>query len=212
MKIPGMVLIGKRVLHASALVFGAFWLLATSAVTTPTRDCFTGLGSPATLDVTLGPPDSTSGSAYPSCQGVDGLVAGSVLTIAVSAAPPKMVLERACQSYTLESLAGIPGLTPDSQSLGIVTTAFDLTEISGPFSSPTTQDCTGNWAFALRPAAPPADGQPVSPFDAGTAQPWVLERSLAVTQGQSCGGLFATNEQVTCIDTFPVTNISNGNP
>jgi hypothetical protein len=202
----------KRATHAVALVFAFLWLVATSAVDQPTRDCFTGLGSSATLDVTLGPADSSTGSAYPSCQGVDGLVAGAVLTIDLSTAPRMMVVTDTCQSYTLQSLAGVPGLAPGNQSLGIVTTSYDLTETSAPFSSPTVPDCTGTWAFALRPSTAPADGQLLSPFDAGSGQPWVLERSLAVTQGQSCGGLFAADKQVTCIDTFAINGIANGSP
>lgn len=202
----------KPTIHAAALVFASFWLVATSAPDEPARDCFTGLGASATLDVTLGASDSTPGAAYPSCQAVDGLVPGSVLTMDLSTAARMMVLTDTCQSYTLQSLAGVPGLTPNSQSLGIVTTAYDLTEISGAFSSPTVQDCTGTWAFALRPSAAPADGQLLSPFDAGPIQPWVFERSLAVTKGQSCGGLFDTGKQVICIDRFVIDSIANGNP
>ena len=178
----------------------------------PARDCFTGIASPSTLEVTLGAPSSSGSSTYPSCQGVDGLQAGSVLTIGISLAPRTQVLDSTCVYYMTESFQGASDVTLTSQAEGIVTTPYDLTSIYGAFSSPTVQGCGGSWEFALRPGTFPPDGQLVSPLDASASQPWILERSIAITQGQSCGAVFETDEAVTCRDSFPVASITEVAP
>ena len=60
----------------------------------------------------------------------------------------------------------------------------------------------------LAPETAPAVGQVISPLDAGVGQPWIVERGLAIEQGQFCGTTFADAGKAGCSDKFSVASIS----
>jgi hypothetical protein len=77
----------KSLAHASALIFGAFWLVATTNVQGPPRECFTGIAKETKLRVTLGSPlfEIDGGmQSLPSCNALDGLMAGGAPTFTLS--------------------------------------------------------------------------------------------------------------------------------
>src|SRR4051794_31230277 len=79
----------RTLCHASALVFGAFWLVATTALPEEPRECFTGIAKETNLRMMLGSPISapeTDGGTptLPSCNALDGLAPGAALTFHLS--------------------------------------------------------------------------------------------------------------------------------
>jgi hypothetical protein len=209
-----VVQIAKLITHASALVFAAFWLVATSAATAPAQQCFTGITNPTTLQVVLGTPPAGDGGAQsdqPSCQGLDGLAPGStvVLTLAQGARPTVTDPGDECWSYQTQTIEGVPDVTLSTYpGYGAQP---GLTVAVGEFSSSTAESCRGGWEFTLRPNAIP-EGTTISPFDAGPTS-WHVERSIEIEQAQFCDGAFAGQSgTIGCRDDFPVVSIIQVSP
>lgn len=202
----------KTLGHAAALVFAAFWLVATSAQTGPAKECFTGISNPTTLQVVLGTPPSGDGGAQPgepSCQGIDGLAPGGTLVFALSQGPRPQGLD-ACWAYQTQSIQGATDVTLDTPQLGDAVAGLTLAR--GQFTSSTAQGCRGEWELTLTPNLIPAPGTMISPLDAGPSQEWHVERSIYLEQAQFCNGLFTASGQLGCEDFFPVTGITQVSP
>jgi len=202
----------KMFAHAAALVFGAFWLVATSADLPPPRECFTGLANPTTIAVVLGTPaadQATTQVGAPSCQGLDGLVPGATVVFTLSQEPrPQSAGPGACWSYDTLAIDGATGVqltvrqTPASQG---------LTEANGSYVSPAMPSCRGGWTMILKPGGEPAAGHPISPVDSANAG-WTLQRFIDVDDGQACPGAFTTPGPAACGDWFPVVSITEVAP
>ena len=196
--------LARTVAHAAALVFCAFWLVATSSNGGP-EVCYTGIPDPVTLQVTLGtPPVYDAGPA--GCQGIDGLLLNGSLTFSLA----NLQTQGECDWYQTVSMNGASGvtLTPVDQ----VNSGYALTEAAGTFSSTQSSGCQGSWRAFLAPTTKPDPGVPVSPLDAGGAAPWTLLREIDLAQAELCGSAFATTGPLKCADTFPVTGITQAAP
>jgi hypothetical protein len=197
----------KMVLHAAALVFGGFWLVATSAAEGPAAECFTGLNNPTTIQVVLGTPVTEDGGTGngPSCNGLDGLSPGGTVTLTLTQGPRPNVVA-GCWNYQTTAIEGPTGVTISTSQTG----SLDLTDVYGAFASPTEQACGGSWSLAL--STPLVPDKVVSPLDAGPSQPWILHRSIDTQQGQFCDGTFPNAGQGSCEDSFPVVSITEVTP
>ena len=76
--------LARKGAHAAALVFGAWWLVATSAPLEPPRDCFKGIANPTRLQVVLDQVQPGSDTTLPSCGAIDGLMPGGTLIFDLS--------------------------------------------------------------------------------------------------------------------------------
>jgi hypothetical protein len=195
--------------HTGALVFCAFWLVATSADRPPPIECYAGTSNPTTLQVTLGTPQPDDASATPSasCQGLDGLVPGGALTLSLTGPGP---VENECFTYVTTSMTGVTDVTSTSSGGTFLGPDWAFTEVSGSFASSQLSGCTGTWHLALAPVSMPTAGQPISPLDAGQAQPWHLQRAIYMDHGDLCGG--ALTGPAICADVFPVASITQVAP
>src|SRR5947207_15417178 len=105
----------KRIAHAAALVFCAFWLVATSAASGPAQVCFTGISNPTKLAVVLGTPSAdqaTTQVGAPSCNGLDGLAPGATIVFILSQGPqPQDVGAGTCWGYTTDAVDGTTDVT-----------------------------------------------------------------------------------------------------
>jgi hypothetical protein len=210
---------GKRLLHAAVLLFTSYWLIATSAPAEPARDCYSGLGSSAHIMVTLanasdGEPVSDGGapaldsgvaSTLPSCQGLDGIVAGAALLLELERGGRPGDNGGACYGYELAGLEGAHGisLSGESSLLG----ADALVSASGTYLAPDAPGCRGAWMFYLVPVTPPPAGTLISPLDAGTTERWRLVRRLILEQAHFCPG-FTTQGELVCEDSFGIESIA----
>ena len=203
----------KVVAHTAALVFCAFWLVATSAPAVPARDCFKGLKTPTKLAITLG-------VSHPyiegdvSCAGLDGLVSGATVTLDLSQGPRPEGSGDLCWGYQALSIEG-----PMDVSLGTwqpPSAGTGLTEVEGSYSSSRTTGCRGGWTLTLRPGVEPDAHHLVSPLDTASdgtpAQPWTVEREIEVEQAQFCDRALAGSGPTFCRDSFGVTKISEVTP
>ena len=197
----------KVVLHGAALVFGGFWLVATSAEEVPAKDCFTGLDNPTTIQVVLGAPDVIDGGTggVPSCNGLDGLLIGSTVTLSLTQGP-RPTVTYGCWNYQTTAVQGTTGVTVSGSGTG----SLDLTDAYGAFASPTKEACTGSWSLSLSTLLVP--DKVVSPLDAGPSQPWLLHREIDTDQGQFCDGTFPDAGEARCRDDFPVVSITQVSP
>lgn len=197
--------------HAAALVFGAFWLVATSAPAAgPPRDCFTGIANPTRLEVVLGPAQaSTSGG--PSCAGVDGLAPDRTIVFDLSQGPrPKS--QYGCYDYETQALSGTIGVMTQPEAAAWFG-ENTLTAVRGAFASPDQPACRADyWWLSLAPVTEPEEGEVISPLDAGPAQPWIVERGMGIEQAQFCGDVFANPGVVGCGDRFSVVSITEVAP
>jgi hypothetical protein len=195
--------IARRGAHAATLVFGAWWLVATSAPLEAPHDCFKGIGNPTRLQVVLGEAQPRADTMTPSCGALDGLLPGGTLIFDLSQR------ERpsgggGCYGYGVDALSGVNGVTPIvSPQRGL---QASLTSLSGTFASPQQASCRGTWWLQLFPATEPAPGQLVSPLDAG--QVWFVDRQISVEQAQFCDGTFVERGAVACADRFAVSSIT----
>jgi hypothetical protein len=193
--------------HAAALLFGAFWLVATSAPAEPARDCFTGIANPTRLQVVLGP--IQSGTRFTSCGALDGLAPGSTLVFDLSQATRAQDSGGGCWGYETEALTGPTGVTVQTGTSVYNWSGDSLTAPRGTFAWPEQPACRGNdWSLRLAPETAPDVGQVISPLDAGAGQPWIVERGMAIEQGQFCGTTFADAGGVGCSDKFSVASIT----
>jgi hypothetical protein len=191
--------------HAASLIFGAWWLVATSSLPGPERDCFTGIANPTRLEVTLGSPNSVavSGSSLPSCAGIDGLAANGTLVFDLSQGPrPEDDFD--CYGYDTQALSGVNGVT---LQVAPKEGASALTSASGVFVSPELADCTGTWSLILYPERYPQSQPLTSPLDAGPDEPWIVQRLIRSNRPSLCGGTFAEAGVLTCGDGFSVASM-----
>lgn len=197
----------KMVLHAAALAFGGFWLVATSAQAGPAKTCFTGLDNPTTIQVVLGTPAASDGGTggVPSCNGLDGLLPGSTVTLSLTQGP-RPTVTFGCWNYQTTAIQGTTGVTVSGSPAG----SLDLTDASGAFASPTEEACTGSWSLSL--STPLVPDNVVSPLAAGPSQPWLLHREIDTDQGQFCDGTFPDAGEARCRDDFPVVSIAQVSP
>jgi hypothetical protein len=195
-----------QVAHAGALVFGAFWLVATTSEAVTPRDCFTGLGTQGTLQIQLGDITASEPST-PTCGSLDGLVPGATVVLDVSQRP-KADTSGGCYDYLTQSVQGPMNVTLGPASPSSIRLADDnLTTAFATFSPSPASSCSGTWTLQLRPATEPMDNQLVSPFDASAAQPWVVVRTIQIPQPESCGAPFTGTQAFQCSETFTVTSI-----
>jgi hypothetical protein len=199
----------KTTAHAAALVFGAFWLVATSAEAVPAKDCFTGIGNPTNLQVVLGAPQTAGAGATggtQSCQGMDGLTPGTTLTLSLTQGPRPIVVE-GCWGYQTTAIQGPTGVTLLRSLSG---QAFDFMGAVGAYTSPTAVSCRGNWTVSV--TTPLVPDKVVSPLNAGPTQPWFVTRSIDIEQAQLCDGAFTTSGPIECEDSYPITSITQASP
>ena len=199
----------RRLLHAAALAFTAWWLIATSAPRGPARDCFTGIGDPTRLRVKIGaeeaPPDG--GSPLASCGGLDGLGPAAALTFDLRHAARPDVASNGCFGYETTAITGATDVTLDTASTGRIALQQQLTTGLGNFTSSKRVSCRGSWWITLRPQAAPPQGQLISPLNAGVGQRWLVERGMVIAQAQFCDGAFTDAGEIQCLDTFVVDGI-----
>jgi hypothetical protein len=196
--------VARRVAHAAALIFGAWWLMATSAVQEPARECFTGIADRTQLQVVLDPTPLTPDPNVQSCGALDGLMPGSTLVFDISKGGGT---SGECFDYdTLALTPALPGVTLHDPAFD---KSFDLTSTGGAFSWPTDSACRGEWVLSLSPGAEPAPDQQLSPLDAGPAQKWIVGRAMTLEQGQFCGGVIVGSGNTGCADTFGVVSITD---
>lgn len=191
--------IAGRIAHVAALLFCAWWLVATSDVKEVPRECFSDLGATALLQVRLGPSERAANAGV-SCAGLDGLTEGSTLVLDIEKQAPN----EGCIGYTVHSVTGPSDIagTPQIQE----PTGGVFASVHSDFTSSTLPDCRGTWYFVMRPVNFPPDGQLVSPMDAGAAQPWFLERFLFATPA-ACG--FPDRQAwAACGDRFTIQSIT----
>jgi hypothetical protein len=201
--------------HVTALVFGAFWLVATSSVQGPAEDCFTGIGNPTTLQFVLGTAevgDAGTQATAPSCQGIDGLAAGDTVVLTLSQQGSRPQNDYGCWAYQTQTIQGATDVTVSSSDPVTDPVTKELTVARGDFSSSTAQGCRGGWELTLGPAFLSDLSKTISPLDASPTQPWRIARSISVDQGQFCGGAFTASGPVNCEDTFPITSITEVSP
>jgi hypothetical protein len=200
--------VAKRVAHAAALIFGAWWLVATSMVPVPQPgyDCFTGIADQTRLQVTLdaAPPAPNPNPYFPLCGALDGLLPGSTLVFSIS----KVETESGeCFHYDTFALEPTPpGVTWDRSSPG---SAWDLTAVEGTFTLPAQSACHGSWALWLSPETEPVRDHPISPLDAGPNQRWFVRRTMTIAQAQFCDGMIDGSGEVSCSDKFVVASIAD---
>jgi hypothetical protein len=203
----------KMVSHAAALLFAAFWLVATSSDQRPIppRDCFSGVSNPTTLSVVLGTPapSADGGAVPPSCQGLDGLDSGASMAFTVSQGL-RPDSGGGCYGFKTESIEGVFDV-----SLGAVEPRdgdFSLTVADGEYSSSQLSGCRGAWSISLRPAIEPPSGQSVSPLTASDTDRWYVGRVIDIDEATSCGAAFAQSGHLRCQDEFPVVSITQVGP
>jgi hypothetical protein len=180
--------------RAAALVFTAFWLIATSSKNEPPRECYTGIGDTALLRVVVGP---SQASTAPSCGGADGLVSGATPVFHLVKSKPS----DGCIGWETRAVDGVVGVTVPSD---FHSGATFFTLVFGRFTAPQDSACTGEWQIYLQPQTLPPVGQTISPLDAGTAQSWIVHRSIAF-ESAACQRLFTGDY---CQDTFAVDAIT----
>ena len=190
--------------HAAALIFGAFWLVATSAPAEPARDCFTGLANPTRLQVVLGPVQSSTGS----CVALDGVAPDSTLVFDLSQGPRPQDWGGGCWGYQTQALAGPTGVTVQTGEDVYNWSGDALTAVRGTFALPGQPACRGDyWTLRLFPETAPEQDQLLSPLDAGSG-PWIVERHIGVEQAQFCGAAFTQTGSAGCTERFAVVSIT----
>lgn len=198
----------KRVAHAAALIFGAWWLVATSVEPEPPHDCFTGFADRTRLQVTLDatPPAPNPNPNFSLCGALDGLMPGSTLVFDISKSAYGGY--GGCFDYdTLSITPTPPGVT--LQGASPYNNGWDLTDRAGTFSLPTQSACRGSWSLLLSPETEPVRDHPISPLDAGPTQKWFVRRTMTIAQAQFCDGMIDGSGEVSCSDKFVVASITD---
>jgi len=196
----------KSLAHAAALIFGAFWLVATTDVGGPPRECFTGTATETKLRVTLGEPilEIDGGTqSLPSCNALDGLVTGAAPTFTLSQPAKGPFRDGYCHGYEISAIEGTTGVTLSERTPFPQSDVFTLAH--GSYSG--ASGCHGDWAIEVAPETVPPSGDLISPLDAGAEQRWVVLRSMQFNQVQTCGGTFADPGVLGCEDRFLVDRI-----
>jgi hypothetical protein len=179
-----------------ALIFTAWWLVATSKPGPP-RDCFSGIGDMATLEVHV-----KSGMPYepPGCLGADGIAPGSTLVFDVTRSEPT----NECTGYVTSAIRGLAGVTLASPPSAVG--GWDFTRVPGTFVLPQDPTCKADYFIDLKPWALPPIGQTVSPLDASPGAPWLVDRSIEFPKSQACQATFGPTTY--CRDLFNVESIT----
>lgn len=206
--------VGKRLLHAAALLFTSYWLIATSAPEEPARDCYEDLGKSASILVTLADAaaddggsggDSGSASRLPSCQGLDGIAPGAALLLDLERGARPYTTHDACYGYELKGIEGAEGVSSFEPSpIGPFNA---LVSARGAYSAADARGCRGGWSFSLSPVTPPPAGTLISPLAAGASEPWILVRSMNLEQAHFCPG-FTERGLLSCEDRLEVKGIT----
>ncbi len=200
--------IARPIAHGAALVFGAFWLVATSAGSGPAETCFTEIHSPVKLAVTLGTPLDDRGGVQ-SCDGIDGLTAGATIVMTMSQGPrPEVGGAPSCWGYKTD---GLDGPTDVSDIGSADAPGEDLTVVWGTYSSSASAGCRGGWTMWAGPNVVQF-GTELSPLDLTAGQGWHVRRSMNIDQAQFCDGVFAGSGPVACADRFPVVDVAEVAP
>jgi hypothetical protein len=195
------------VAHAACLIFGAWWLVATTALPGPAVDCFTGIANPTRLEVTLGERKSAFNAAStPPCDGIDGLAQNATLVLDLSQGP-RPEEGGGCYGYETQAVSGTNGVTvqkgPDAPGAAGAT----LTSASGTFVSPELPDCAGTWSLVFYRAGSIISGELTSPLDAGSDMRWTVQRTIRSNRPSACLGTFARGGVLTCGEEFAVVSI-----
>lgn len=200
-----LVALARNAVHAGALVFAAFWLMATSTVEDSGWICYQGVEPADVLRVEAG---RSAGAATTTCGGIDGLMDGAILLIQLGAAAQQTT----CNSFSTLTLSGTAGVTLTSDEGAAQRN--ELVFATGTFQSQAVPGCRGTWRLTLAPVADPLAGPILSPLDASPTQPWVVTRSIVEMSGGACAALFPTSgrQPAICKDTFEVASISKGTP
>lgn len=203
--VTGLMRVGKKALHFALLLFTAFWLVATSRPRQEARPCFVELQRHA-LVVALGEPRAAAAPTAPSCQGVDGLAAGSQLQVRVgrAGAPPR-VEGNACWRYDVSELTGPRGLQNlQSAPLGatVDTPFFDA---EGQFS---IERCTADYRIRLVLDHPIREGNKVDVLHPTKDETWRIRRLIRVQQHHECP-LLVDLPNGYCQDDFEVRSVTH---
>jgi len=177
-----------------ALVFTAFWLIATSGTAAPLAPaCFTDMGASPSLQVLVGA-NQGPGAA---CTQTDGIAPGATLVFDLA----RVSSGAECIGYQTSAIQGLSNVT--AQPAYHAPESF--IEATGTFTLPKDPSCQAIWSVVLEPGAPVQMGQKVSPLDASTSSPWVLQRTI-IFAGSSCRA--ALGATPTCLDRFAVDAIT----
>lgn len=204
-----LVRLVRTLCHAGVLVFGAFWLVATSAVPGDPRDCFTGIAMEPRLQVTLGTRVSGTdggGAAPPSCGTLDGLDPGAMLTFHLSQPEEGQYGDGRCRGFETLAIDGTADVTVNTWEVPYAQSDV-LTLARGTYSSSQRSGCGGDWWIDLGPETGPPPGEQISPFDAGVMRPWLVIRRIHLERAQACDGAFVETGPIQCEDRFLVQSI-----
>jgi hypothetical protein len=225
------------VLHLASLLFTGWALIATSS-TEPPHDCFNGIPLKTRLQVIVGAPSSISAgdatlandgaanadagaeAAAPpasvpcpaqvtSCNGVDGLVPGTVLLFDVTNERTH-ASGGGCFPYDTTALSGLPevtlGAVQRTVSVGPNGPQPYFTTATGLFSSSHSAGCGGTWDLDIDP---PGVGSSVvlSPLEVGPNSGWAIYRRIQIHDLQSCDSTFPAGCSSICEDWFAVDRI-----
>jgi hypothetical protein len=178
--------------RSAALVFTAFWLIATSGpASTLAPACFTDMGASPSLQVLVGENQGTV------CTQTDGIAPGATLVFDLA----RVSSGSDCIGYQTSAIHGLTNVT--AQPAAHAPESF--IEAAGTFTLPKDPSCQAIWSLDLAPGAPVQEGQKVSPLDASSSNPWVLQRTI-IFAGAACRA--ALGATPTCLDRFAVDAIT----
>lgn len=203
---PSPRTIVRFVMHGAAILVAAWSLIATSAPPGWVY-CFTDLGEASRVRVVLGPHDpSLATGGNRSCNGIDGVTAGTTLVFDLVRRPPPA--SGKCFAYETRTVEGAVDVTLESAGQFSPGGGGALAAVAGEFQSSTAPGCRGAWSIHLRPVREPGDRPPVSPLDASPTEPWVVVRQMTIVDAQRCDGAFLDTGTISCGDWFVVEAIT----
>jgi hypothetical protein len=116
-----------------------------------------------------------------------------------------------CYGYETRSLTeGLGDITLSTDEPGFYWSAWydAFAGAHGQFLSSRAEGCRGSWQLTLAPEAAPAQGELISPLDAGSGRAWIIERTIQVAQAQFCDGTFTVAGYLSCADRFIVASVT----
>lgn len=196
----------KSIGHAAALLFCAWWLIATSAPYEGPSDCFDGTRDSTRVRIVLEAPTLSEPTRFQSCGGLDGLAAGETLTLSLERASSDRSSASACFRFDTTAAEGAKdvAISPNA-SLG---DPEALTVARGAFSSTREPGCKGHWTLIVRRPTQHAG----TPADAGSTERWIVERTIVVREAERCGDALDGVGEVPCEDRFEVESITEVTP
>jgi hypothetical protein len=147
-------------------------------------------------------------SSYPpchsSCFGIDGIVPGASIVLAVQHDQLPDQYDLTCNSYQTVAVYGAKGVSVSA------TESYDnvLTTARGTFTSSDLSGCTGAWSLSLVPDVAPIPGDASVPVEASAG--WHVDRTINFEQAQFCGSTFPARGALLCEDVFTVSAIVTG--